>query len=101
MEAISFSAHADFDQTSGFLDALQPPHVVLVHGEATEMKRLKEALERGAINVGIERNVYMPRVAQPQIIPHKWVTRSSAGLHPVLVVSRVSIVAMTRACFVT
>lgn len=33
VEAISFSAHADFDQTSGFLDALQPPDVVLVHGE--------------------------------------------------------------------
>ena len=35
VDAISFSAHADFAQTSEFLDILQPPHVVLVHGEAT------------------------------------------------------------------
>ena len=35
VDAISFSAHADFPQTSEFLDTLQPPHVVLVHGEAT------------------------------------------------------------------
>lgn len=33
VDAISFSAHADFDQTSQFVEALNPPHVVLVHGE--------------------------------------------------------------------
>lgn len=57
---ISFSAHSDFQQTSGFLDILMPPHVVsiqkysgiksynclkiLVHGDANEMGRLKSAL---------------------------------------------------------
>jgi hypothetical protein len=41
VEVLSFSAHADFEQTSGFLDALQPPHVVLVHGERGEMMKLK------------------------------------------------------------
>jgi hypothetical protein len=41
VEAISFSAHADYEQTSGFLDTLRPPHVVLVHGEAERMARLK------------------------------------------------------------
>lgn len=40
VDAISFSAHADFDQTSQFLDALRPQHVILVHGEANEMGRL-------------------------------------------------------------
>ena len=35
VDAISFSAHADFSQTSEFCDLLQPPHIVLVHGEAT------------------------------------------------------------------
>lgn len=35
VDAISFSAHADFAQTSEFTDLLQPPHIVLVHGEAT------------------------------------------------------------------
>ena len=48
VDAISFSAHADFDQTAEFVDALAPPDVVLVHGEATEMLRLKRALEARA-----------------------------------------------------
>lgn len=41
VEALSFSAHADYEQTSGFLDTLQPPHVVLVHGERGEMMKLR------------------------------------------------------------
>lgn len=41
---ISFSAHSDFKQTSEFIDKLQPPHVVLVHGDSNEMMRLKNAL---------------------------------------------------------
>ncbi|KAI4986813.1 hypothetical protein ZWY2020_019443 [Hordeum vulgare] len=41
---ISFSAHADFPQTSGFLGELCPPNIILVHGEANEMGRLKQKL---------------------------------------------------------
>eukprot|EP00898_Chlorokybus_atmophyticus_P007094 jgi/Chlat1/7386/Chrsp6S07417 len=41
---ISFSAHADYPQTNEFLSILRPPHIVLVHGEAREMMRLKAAL---------------------------------------------------------
>lgn len=41
VEALSFSAHADYEQTSSFLDTLQPPHVVLVHGERGEMMKLR------------------------------------------------------------
>jgi len=41
---ISFSAHSDFLQTSEFIDTLLPPNVVLVHGDANEMGRLKQAL---------------------------------------------------------
>ncbi|XP_078150038.1 cleavage and polyadenylation specificity factor subunit 3-I-like [Carex rostrata] len=41
---ISFSAHADYAQTSGFLKELMPPHIVLVHGEANEMGRLRQKL---------------------------------------------------------
>eukprot|EP00890_Picochlorum_soloecismus_P004992 jgi/Picsp_1/5494/NSC_02853-R1_protein len=70
VDAISFSAHADFPQTSEFLDKLQPPHVVLVHGEATEMNRLKKALEQRASALGIERSVYSPKVTQAVIVPH-------------------------------
>ncbi|KVI11034.1 cleavage and polyadenylation specificity factor subunit 3-I [Cynara cardunculus var. scolymus] len=41
---ISFSAHADYAQTSTFLEELMPPNIILVHGEANEMGRLKQKL---------------------------------------------------------
>ncbi|KMZ75797.1 Cleavage and polyadenylation specificity factor subunit 3-I [Zostera marina] len=41
---ISFSAHADYSQTSTFLKTLKPPNIILVHGEANEMGRLKHKL---------------------------------------------------------
>lgn len=41
---ISFSAHADYTQTSEFLQELRPPNIILVHGEANEMGRLKSKL---------------------------------------------------------
>jgi len=46
VDYISFSAHADYKQTSEFVRAMKPPHVVLVHGEQNEMNRLKMALKR-------------------------------------------------------
>ncbi|XP_050730774.1 cleavage and polyadenylation specificity factor subunit 3-like [Eriocheir sinensis] len=46
VEYISFSAHTDFEQTTHFIRTIHPPNVVLVHGEMTEMSRLKSALER-------------------------------------------------------
>ena len=71
VDAISFSAHADYPQTSEFLDVLRPPHVVLVHGEATEMGRLKKALEQHAAALGIPRAVYMPKLTQAVMVAHK------------------------------
>jgi cleavage and polyadenylation specificity factor subunit 3 len=46
VDYISFSAHTDYQQTSEFIRLLKPNHVVLVHGEANEMSRLKSALQR-------------------------------------------------------
>jgi len=46
IEYISFSAHTDYKQTSEFVRALHPPHIMMVHGEANEMGRLKSALVR-------------------------------------------------------
>lgn len=71
MDAISFSAHADFPQTSDFLDLVNPPHVVLVHGEAGEMMRLKRALEQRAKATDRVRNLYTPKVTQPVHIRHQ------------------------------
>lgn len=64
VDAISFSAHADYDQTHGFVAALAPPHVVLVHGEAGEMMRLRTALERAAVTEKTPRKLHTPRVVQ-------------------------------------
>ncbi|KAF5839966.1 beta-lactamase-like protein [Dunaliella salina] len=61
---ISFSAHSDYDQTSTFLDEVKPPHVVLIHGEKTEMMRLKGALEKAAAEKEIPRSVYTPAILQ-------------------------------------
>ncbi|XP_065579344.1 cleavage and polyadenylation specificity factor 73-like isoform X1 [Artemia franciscana] len=59
---ISFSAHTDYQQTSEFIRALQPRHVILVHGEANEMSRLKAALIREYETMPeVEITVYNPR----------------------------------------
>ncbi|KAI7859468.1 beta-lactamase-like protein [Circinella umbellata] len=45
IDYISFSAHVDFTQNSKFIEEVKAPHVVLVHGEANAMFRLKSALQ--------------------------------------------------------
>ncbi|KAG0801367.1 hypothetical protein G6F62_006727 [Rhizopus arrhizus] len=45
VDYISFSAHVDFTQNSKFIDEVKAPHVILVHGEANAMYRLKSALQ--------------------------------------------------------
>ncbi|KAL5006926.1 hypothetical protein ScPMuIL_015732 [Solemya velum] len=62
VDYISFSAHTDYKQTSEFLRALKPTHVVLVHGEANEMSRLKAALIREyEDDTEYQMNVHNPR----------------------------------------
>lgn len=50
---ISFSAHADCAQTTTFLEELMPPNIILVHGEANEMGRLKQKL----VSFFVDRNI--------------------------------------------
>lgn len=64
VEYVSFSAHSDYAQTSGFIEATSPRHVVLVHGAEEEMRRLRAALVSrfGCDKAGRERlDVLMPR----------------------------------------
>lgn len=61
VEYISFSAHADFVGTSTFIETIQPPHIVLVHGEKSEMGRLKAAL----VKKFSASATYSPSVAMP------------------------------------
>ena len=68
---VSFSAHADYIQTADFLSTLQPPHVVLVHGEANEMGRLKGALQRKFEAERKDMQVFNPKNCQTVSIEMK------------------------------
>ena len=65
VEYISFSAHTDFKQTSQFVRSLKPAHVILVHGEQSEMQKLKDALIRQYEDTEYNIQVYNPRNTQP------------------------------------
>ncbi|VDC03578.1 unnamed protein product [Peniophora sp. CBMAI 1063] len=45
VDEVSFGAHVDYQQNSEFIELIGAPHVVLVHGEANNMARLKQALQ--------------------------------------------------------
>lgn len=67
VDTVAFSAHSDFLQTSEFIDILQPPYIVLVHGDAGEMGRLKQSLLLKYENKSIE--VFSPKNGQSIAIP--------------------------------
>lgn len=65
VDYISFSAHVDYEQISEFVNILRPPHIVLNHGEANEMSRLKAAIIRDFEDRGISNiQVYNPKNCQ-------------------------------------
>ena len=41
----SFSAHADYLATEDYIEILQPPNIVLVHGDQVEMGKLRDRLQ--------------------------------------------------------
>lgn len=64
IEHISFSAHVDYAQNKRFIKSIMPDYIILVHGEKTQMKRLKEGLEGE-----IKRNwstTHKPSIATPE-----------------------------------
>lgn len=46
IQTISFSAHSDCAQTKEFIEAINPPHVILVHGDVNNCNRLKQELQK-------------------------------------------------------
>ncbi|UKK01192.2 cleavage and polyadenylation specificty factor subunit [Theileria orientalis] len=60
VEQISFSAHADYNQTKDFIKKLSVPNVILVHGERGEMKRMRDKLIEDIPQL----TVFMPEVLQ-------------------------------------
>lgn len=71
VDAISFSAHADYPQTQSFLDALNPSNVALVHGENPHVGRLQEALSQKAESDGKQMAVWTPKNCQPVLLTHR------------------------------
>ena len=65
IEHISFAAHVDFSQNSAFIRSVAPDNIILVHGEKTGMKRLKDELER-EIRKPTWPSAHKPSVAMPE-----------------------------------
>ena len=61
MKEISFAAHVDYAQNSTFIQEIGAQHVVLVHGEASQMGRLRAALRDTYAARGQEINIHTPR----------------------------------------
>ncbi|PIL34241.1 hypothetical protein GSI_03952 [Ganoderma sinense ZZ0214-1] len=61
VDYISFSAHVDYSQNSEFMELVKPQHIVLVHGEATGMGRLKAAMQDRYKSRDEDIKIHMPR----------------------------------------
>lgn len=61
VEYISFSAHVDYQQNSQFIHEVASPHLVLVHGDANEMGRLRGALDDKYVDADKPLRIYTPR----------------------------------------
>ena len=61
IDYISFSAHVDYTQNSEFIDEMKPVNLVLVHGEANEMHRLRQALHDKYADKPDPVKIYTPR----------------------------------------
>ncbi|KAJ2925264.1 hypothetical protein H1R20_g11855, partial [Candolleomyces eurysporus] len=61
VDAFAFSAHVDYAQNAEFIEAVNAEHVVLVHGEKTNMSRLRDAMELRFEEQGKDVKMYAPR----------------------------------------
>ena len=64
VEYISFSAHVDYQQNSAFIQEVASPNLILVHGDANEMGRLRSALEDRYIEKEVALKIYTPKNCQ-------------------------------------
>lgn len=74
VEELSFAAHVDYQQNSEFIDLVNAPHIILVHGEFNNMSKLRSALHgKYADRRGTDREVkiYTPRNCLEVEIPFK------------------------------
>ncbi|ORD95079.1 Cleavage and polyadenylation specificity factor, 73 kDa subunit [Enterospora canceri] len=69
VEYISFSAHVDYTQNAEFIYDCMPNHLFFVHGEATEMMRLKNSIQAKNEKDGIEMELYTLRNGEEAGVP--------------------------------
>lgn len=65
VKEISFGAHVDYAQNSKFIQEIGAQHIVLVHGEASQMGRLRAALRDSYASRGQEINIHTPKNCEP------------------------------------
>lgn len=82
IEELSFAAHVDYGQNSGFIEEVGAKVVILVHGEQNNMGRLKSALLSKNQEKALERRakIYNPRNCEELRIPFRGV--KIAKVHP-------------------
>lgn len=61
VEYISFSAHVDYKENSDFIQDVGSQNLVLVHGDANEMGRLRSALQSKYEQIEIPLHIHTPR----------------------------------------
>lgn len=61
VEYISFSAHVDYKENSDFIQDVGSQNLVLVHGDANEMGRLRSALASRYAEREIPLHIHTPR----------------------------------------
>ncbi|KAK9458107.1 beta-lactamase-like protein [Dipodascopsis uninucleata] len=74
IEEISFAAHVDYKQNSDFIDLVKAPNIILVHGEQTNMGRLKAALQskyKELRDTANEVRVFNPRNSEEVRLPFR------------------------------
>ena len=65
VQNVTFSAHCDYKHTDEFIQELEPKNIVLVHGEAKEMERLRIQLERQTLE-DTKYKKFLPKIYNPQ-----------------------------------
>lgn len=73
VEELSFAAHVDYGQNSGFIEEVGAKVVILVHGEQNNMGRLKSALlSKNAERKEVDKvKIYNPKNCEELHIPFK------------------------------
>eukprot|EP00529_Nitzschia_sp_RCC80_P014456 CAMPEP_0113448926 /NCGR_PEP_ID=MMETSP0014_2-20120614/5025_1 /TAXON_ID=2857 /ORGANISM="Nitzschia sp." /LENGTH=754 /DNA_ID=CAMNT_0000340167 /DNA_START=23 /DNA_END=2287 /DNA_ORIENTATION=+ /assembly_acc=CAM_ASM_000159 len=78
VDYVSFAAHVDFVQNRGFIQKVDPRHIILVHGQKDEMGRLKSALNHYYRTLPENKRPTISMPPNAQDVTYKFARRRSA-----------------------